>query len=500
MVQRKNIHEKVHSVKFNAMMNTLLTASSMLVSVVTIPYVTRTLSVVGYGNVNFAQSMSMWLSSLCLVGIPNYGIRECARVRDDPKTLARVVRELLVIITIFTVTVLICFAACIIFVPRLSALASLMWMFLISTLLLSYGVEWYFQAIEQYAYITIRSVIFKLLSLVSILLFVKHSSDWLIYGAIMALVVCGNNLFNIVMLLRNVPLVDIGPMNLRRHARPLISYAVLSISSSLYLFFDSVLLGMLNSDNTQVALYQLAAKFRGICWQVINAVIGVLIPRLSYYLKNDLKQYNVLLKRGYGFLINVCLGTVLYLLIYAQPLVALISSNKYDSAVLPVQISGMIFFFSCMNSFFGLCILCPLGREDKLAAANLLGVPVSLTLNVLLDGRVGAVGAAVAVLVAEVTIFVKQAYDSRDVLKCIFDAKNSLRIMVSHAIAFIVALGSSSAFHGAGVSASTAGGAAIIAIGGFLAYSLAWLVTAAIFRETIAQWAGSILEKMLLSV
>ena len=196
--------QRQHSVKFNAVMNTLLTASTFLVNIVAMPYVTRTLSVEGYGNVNFAQSLSGWFSALCLIGIPAYGARECARVRDDPKALARVVREMLAIITGFTVVVLGVFAACIMLVPRLSALAPLMWMFFVSTLLLSYGVEWYFQAVEEYEYITIRSVAFKLLSLIAILLFVRHSDDWLIYGAIVALAACGNNVFNITRLIHDV--------------------------------------------------------------------------------------------------------------------------------------------------------------------------------------------------------------------------------------------------------------------------------------------------------
>ena len=93
---------KSHSVKFNAVMNTLLTASNMLISVITLPYVTRVLSVEGYGDVTFAQSLSTWLSALCLVGIPTYGIRECARVRDDPQALARTVKELLSIVSVFS--------------------------------------------------------------------------------------------------------------------------------------------------------------------------------------------------------------------------------------------------------------------------------------------------------------------------------------------------------------------------------------------------------------
>ena len=94
------------SVKYNAVMNSLLTASNTLVGIISLPYVTRVLSVEGYGNVNFAQSISSWIVPVCTVGITAYGVRECARVRDDSDKLAAVVRELLIIITIFTTLVL----------------------------------------------------------------------------------------------------------------------------------------------------------------------------------------------------------------------------------------------------------------------------------------------------------------------------------------------------------------------------------------------------------
>ena len=78
----------IRSIKFNALMNTMLTASNMIVGVVTLPYITRVLSVRGYGDVSFAQSVSTWLSALCLVGINVYGVRECAKVRDDQNKLS----------------------------------------------------------------------------------------------------------------------------------------------------------------------------------------------------------------------------------------------------------------------------------------------------------------------------------------------------------------------------------------------------------------------------
>jgi len=478
--------KQTHSVKFNAVMNTLLTASSMLVNVITVPYVTRVLSVEGYGDVMFAQNVSQWLSAVCLIGVPTYGLRECARVRDDPREMARVVRELLVIITIFTAVVLAGFGVSILIVPRFRQIAALMWVFLVSTLLLSYGVEWFFQAIEQYKYITIRSMVFKMLSLVAMLVFVRGEDDYLAYGVILALVVCGNNVLNLARMLRMVSFSGLGPMRIGRHLKPLASYAALSIASSVYLAFDSILLGMLSPSNVQVGLYQLASKLKGICFSVINAIIGVLIPRLSYYAKNDPEKYGALLRRGWGFLLNLCLGIALYLLVYAYPLVVLISSEKYADAVLPVRIIGLVNLLSCMSYFFGLCILSPLDQESKLARANLTGAPISLVCNLLLDGTFGATGAAISVCLAELVIFLMQLHDCWPVLREHIDASDVLRTFMSHIMAAAVAFATGMPLAGLNV--------AIQVIAGFAVYSVVWLVAALITGETTARWAFGLLQ------
>ena len=133
----------IHSVKFNAVMNIALTASNTLVALITVPYATRVLSVSGYGDVGFAQSVSSWFSVFCIMGISVYGVRECARVRDNPVRLAITVKELLCILTVTTVASLIVYAACILLVPAFRADATLLWIFFVNALLVSYGVEWF---------------------------------------------------------------------------------------------------------------------------------------------------------------------------------------------------------------------------------------------------------------------------------------------------------------------------------------------------------------------
>ena len=478
---------KIHSVKFNAVMNIFLTASNMFIGLVTLPYATRVLSVEGYGNVTFAQSISTWLSAICLVGVPSYGIRECARVRDDPKALAKTVKELLTIITFATIFILSIFALCIFFVPRLRELAALMWIFLASTLLLSYGVEWFFQATEQYEYITIRSVAFKIISLIAMLIFVRHQDDWLIYGAILALIACANNLFNITRLLHSLSFRNLGHLDLRRHRKSLVAFAALSIGTAIYNSFDSVLLGMLSPNNRQVAFYQLAAKLRGICYQVVSAIVNVLIPRLSYYAKNNPAQYTSLLQRGFGITVNLSLGIANYLLVFAYPLIVLFSSEKYAAAVISVQIIGFVNLFSCLSTFIGLCVLTPLDLERKLAMANMAGVPVSLVANVVLDGTWGATGAAIAVLIAEFIIFMIQVHASWRILCNAIQFSDMLKTLAVNAIALLAGL----------VAAAFPLSAIPLLAVGFVVYGATWLVVGLVVKENSTIWAANTVLSLL---
>lgn len=488
---------KIHSVKFNAVMNMLLTASNMIVSVITIPYVTRVLSVEGYGDVNFAYSVAQWFSAFCLVGIPMYGIRECAKVRDDREELAATTRDLLVIISIFTAISLSVFAGLIVIVPRFRDMASLMWIFLVSTLLLSYGVEWYFQATEQYDYITVRSVTFKLVSLVLILSFVRRAGDFIIYAAILAFVVCGNNIINLTHLFRTESFKDLRPVKISVRMKPIFSFASLYVSSAFYLSFDSVILGMLSPTNAQVGFYQLAAKLKNMLASVVNAVTGALIPRLSYYAEHDIGQYRRLLSRGFFFILNLCIGIAFFMLIFAKSFVILISSEKYLSATVSIAIIGFVTLLNALNYFFSLCVLTPFDREKKVATANFIGVPVSIAVNLLLDGHMGATGAALGGLVAEGTIFIFQLWYSRDIISKSVRFNTIYKVFLSHIAACVVTLAIYYFVIVKGRVEFTTFHAAIAIVVGFFVYAFTWMEASFILKEDTSKWVLSIVKNML---
>ena len=59
---------KTKSVKFNFMMNMILTVSSFVFPLITFPYVSRVLLVEGNGYVSFATSVLTYFYHVCLFG------------------------------------------------------------------------------------------------------------------------------------------------------------------------------------------------------------------------------------------------------------------------------------------------------------------------------------------------------------------------------------------------------------------------------------------------
>ena len=95
---RDNSGYRIHSVKYNLLMNIILKASAVVFPLITFPYTVRTLESEAYGRVGFAISVVSYFALVASLGIPSYAVRKCAQKRDDPLGLAKTVKEILIII------------------------------------------------------------------------------------------------------------------------------------------------------------------------------------------------------------------------------------------------------------------------------------------------------------------------------------------------------------------------------------------------------------------
>ena len=91
------------SVKRNLFYNVLLNVSKVIFPLITAPYVTRVLDADDLGLANFANTYAGYFALVAVLGVPFYGLREIAKVRDNKQQKNRLFNELFSIAIINTI-------------------------------------------------------------------------------------------------------------------------------------------------------------------------------------------------------------------------------------------------------------------------------------------------------------------------------------------------------------------------------------------------------------
>lgn len=171
--------------------------------------------------------------------LQEYGMMRCYGVRRQPEIL---LLHALLTLAGYAVVLLLAFT-----VAKIEVDVPL-FLLLSSTLFFNaIGVAWFYQAIEDFKYITIRSLIVRIVSLVALFVFVKDKDDLFYYAAILVIANVGGNIFNFFRLRKYLLFISWKELNLWKHLKPALRIFVLNLMISIYVNLDSIMLGFLKN-------------------------------------------------------------------------------------------------------------------------------------------------------------------------------------------------------------------------------------------------------------
>ncbi len=394
-----------NTIKKNAVYNVMLSVSQVLFPVLVFPYVSRVLGPKGMGSIGFVESFTQYFILLAALGIPLYGVREIAKVRSNQYDRSLVFSELLCIHFLSTLFVSVIFVALFLSVPRLSDYQMLFW---IGTGMLFgqvFLIEWLFQGLEAFKYITWRSLSVRVLAIVLIFLLVRDEGDVLMYYGISLLTVLGNLSMNVLYARRFVGLKFKG-LKLRRHLKPLVYFYSFGIVVSVYTLLDTAILGFFRGD-LDVGYYTTAVKLNKLLITVLTALTLVTIPALSQaYQSADQDRIMALLHKSFGYMVLIGIPAWIGVAIYAEEFIALFAGPKYLPAILSLQLMAPTILVVGLSNVFGMQVLNPSNHERFFLRAALIGMMVSVLLNMILIPYMGHRGASTTTLVTELVVLV----------------------------------------------------------------------------------------------
>ena len=427
------------SIKSNIIMNMILTMSSFLFPLISFPYISRILTPEGTGKVSFVTSIISYFSMFAQLGIPTYGIRACAKVRDDKIALSRTVHELLIINIIMNVISYSAFFLCLMTIPKMLEEKNLYFIISLTIILTSIGIEWLYKALEQYTYITVRSIFFKFIALILMFCLIKSKSDYIVYGAISIFASSASSICNFFNAKKYVRFKYIGDYNLKKHLKPILVFFSMSCATVIYTNLDTVMLGFMKS-NVDVGYYNAAVKIKHILLSIVTSLGAVLLPRLSYYIKQGvIEEFIKITNKALHFVIIIAIPMTIYFIIYAKEGIYFLSGNEYTGAILPMQIIMPTLILVGISNITGIQMLVPLGKEKVVLLSEICGAVVDVILNLLLIPCFSASGAAIATVIAEICVLFVQVYELDDLI--LLAIKNIEYKKISVAIVISILLG-----------------------------------------------------------
>lgn len=432
--------QKKQSLKLNFIMNVMLTMSSFIFPLITFPYVSRILLPSGTGKVSFATSVVTYFTMFAQLGIPTYGIRACATVRDDRKKLSKLAQELLSINLFMCVLSYIILFIAVFSVPRLKAEKNLYILLSFTILLSSIGMEWLYKALEHYTYITIRSVFLKFLALIAMFLLVHNQDDYVVYGGITIFAASASNVLNLVNVQKYIDLKPVGNYNFKQHMKPILIFFAMSCATTIYTNLDTVMLGFMATD-ADVGYYNAAVKIKTILVSIVTSLGTVLLPRASYYIQQGkLEQFHRITSKALSFVMIAATPLMGYFICFAKEGICFLSGEAYLEAVMPMKIIMPTLLLIGITNILGIQMLIPMGQEKIVLYSEICGAVVDVIINVVLIPKYASSGAAVGTLIAEFVVLLFQVAFLKDEVKNAFKSIHYGRILVAILFGGVVSL------------------------------------------------------------
>lgn len=415
----------------NSIYNVAYKMLNMLFPFFTATYISHVLMAKGVGQVSYAQNIVSYFTIIAALGIPNYGTREVAKIRENKKNVNKLFTELF---SINFVSTTVCMLAYYIMITSVSVFQqnSKLYMVVGLAIIFNYiNVDWFYQGIEQYGYIAKRSFVIKLISLVCIFAFVRDEKDTVIYALIYCLGIGGNNLFNIINLKKyNVKFV-LRDVRIKRHLKPIIILLVSVIAVELYTMVDTTMIGIFCSDEN-VGYYTNAMKLVKILISVVTAIGGVLLPRLSYYRmqgKND--ECSKIVNKVFSIMMYIFVPCEIGILLVAGQVMPLFFGSSFEPAVLTLRLSSLLICTLGFSNLFGTQVLLTYGAEKKLVGCTIAGAVINICLNAILIPLFAQNGAAIASVISETVVTILAMFFSSKYIKIYLEKRFVISVVVS---------------------------------------------------------------------
>lgn len=389
---------------------------SLIVPLVTTPYVSRVLGADGVGKYSYTSSVMTYFTMFASLGTLNYGIREIAQCRDDRRKMSDAFWG---IESMTVCTTLVTLALWLILISLTTEYKTLFFALTPVLVATAADISWLYTGLEKIHYTVTVNLIFKLAGVVAVFMFIKDREDLFLYTLIMSAVTCVGNISMWLFLPRIVLRPRLREIKIGRHFRETLKYFITSVAISIYTLLDKTMIGLLTHDPSENGYYEQACKIINFAKPLaFSSINDIMVPRMSYLFANDQnEEIASRINRSLSIELLLSVGCCFGLMSIADVFVPFFFGPGYKSVAHLIKLMAPILVFICISTCLGSHYYVPSGNILAGTKLTIVGSIVNILVNVPLILCWGAMGAVTASLLAEGIIAILYAAFSRRSIK-----------------------------------------------------------------------------------
>ena len=404
---------------------------TIILPIITVPYVTRIFTSEDLGNYGFYNSIVSYFSLFAMLGIGLYGTKQIAAASDVSSTFWNIYAIQLIasLISIFV------YVIAILCIPTMSGIIPLI--LFISLFSKIIDISWLFSGKEDFKKITLRNTVVKVVGVISIFTFIKNSEDLYLY---ILLIVIFDFLGQVVMWVPAKKFIKRPSFNkkiMKKNLHPIILLFLPQVAISLYVVLDRTLLGLLGSYS-DVGIYEQGQKLTSIIYKIVSSLGVVMLPRVANLLSERREKEAQNMVKFSFILYNLIIFPMIFGLIAVNEVfVKLFLGKDFQDVKYVLYITTINIMLVGWTNILGHQVLVVRNKNKEFMLSTTIPAFVSVAVNIAVIPLFGYIGACITAVIVEFFAFTIQWYYCRNIIdKNLLFNKDLAKVICSSLVMF----------------------------------------------------------------
>ena len=404
---------------------------TIILPIITVPYVTRIFTSEDLGNYGFYNSIVSYFSLFAMLGIGIYGTKQIAAARDVSSTFWNIYAIQL----IASLLALFVYVITLVSIPKMSGMVPIILGIVLLTKMID--ISWLFTGKEDFKKITLRNTMVKVAGVISIFTFIKSSEDLYLY---IFLIVIFDFLGQFVMWIpakKFIKRPSFDTKIIKKNLHPIVLLFLPQVAISLYVVLDRTLLGLLGSYS-DVGIYEQGQKLTSILLTVVSSLGAVMLPRVANLLSERKEKEAQNMVRFSFILYNLIIFPMIFgLIAINEVFVKLFLGQNFQDVKYVLYIIVFNIMFIGWTNILGYQVLVVRNKNKEFMLSTTIPAIVSVAVNIAVIPFFGYIGASITSVVVEFLVFAIQWYYSRNIInKNLLFNKDLAKIICSSLVMF----------------------------------------------------------------